>query len=95
MASKHCAVFATVFCIVAAIPGPIDLMQDAMDRKYPEIKAPFRVEAHIIRLDNPRGTTKGWMPCDIFGGTCDPKVTGKHLGTKAVTFVILASQYMI
>lgn len=69
-------IFVTLVSIVSAIPGLLDLTQGLIDRQYPEIKAPFRVEVEVLRMDNPRQTTKGWMPCDFFSGTCDPKITG-------------------
>ncbi len=61
--------------LVQAIPGLIDLGQSLVDRKYPLIKGYFRIEAHIIRMENPRGTTKGFLPCDLVPGSCDPKIT--------------------
>lgn len=69
-----------VLCVtisfVQAIPGLIDLGQALADRSNPVCTGPFRIEAEIGELANPRGTTKGWMPCDFLGGKCDPKVTG-------------------
>jgi hypothetical protein len=62
--------------IVQAIPGPIDLGQALADRaRYPQVKGYFRIEANIISMANPRGTTKNWMPCDLVPGSCDPKIT--------------------
>jgi len=59
-----------------AIPGPVDLGQALSDRsKYPQVKGYFRVEANIIQMLNPRGTTWNFMPCDIIPGKCDPKIT--------------------
>jgi hypothetical protein len=61
--------------LVQAIPGLIDLGQSLADKKYPLIKGYFRIEANIIRMENPRGTTKSFMPCDLVPGSCDPKIT--------------------
>ncbi|GAU88374.1 hypothetical protein RvY_01083 [Ramazzottius varieornatus] len=62
--------------MVSAIPGPIDLAQDAKDATtYPLIQGYFRVEARILSLENPRGTTRNMVPCDIARpGACDTQV---------------------
>ena len=62
--------------VVQSIPGPVDLGQALADRaRYPQVKGYFRIEANIIHMANPRGTTKNWMPCDLIPGKCDPKIT--------------------
>ena len=62
------------FC--RAIPGPIDLGQALSDRsKYPQVKGYFRIEANIIQMLNPRGTTWNYFPCDLIPGRCDPIIT--------------------
>lgn len=58
-----------------AIPGLIDLGQSLSDKQYPEVKGYFRVEANIIQMKNPRGTTRYYMPCDLIPGYCDPRIT--------------------
>ncbi|OQV15540.1 hypothetical protein BV898_10262 [Hypsibius exemplaris] len=59
-----------------AIPGPIDLGQALSDRsQYPQIKGYFRIEANIIQMLNPRGTTRMYLPCDVIPGRCDPKIS--------------------
>lgn len=69
-------VFGMILSEVAAIPGLIDLGQKLSDRaKFPEIRGHFRIEANIISLQNPRGTTKSMLPCDIIPGNCDLRVT--------------------
>lgn len=69
---------AIVGCIVRssnAIPGPIDLSQALLDKsRYPMIKGYFRVEAQIIKMLNPRGTTWNYAPCDLVPLVCDPKI---------------------
>ncbi|OQV15541.1 hypothetical protein BV898_10263 [Hypsibius exemplaris] len=68
-----CAIFLPA-CL--AIPGLIDLGQSLSDKTiYPEIKGNFRIEANIISMENPRGTTWNYMPCDVVPGNCDPKIT--------------------
>ncbi|XP_055331185.1 uncharacterized protein LOC129583421 [Paramacrobiotus metropolitanus] len=57
-----------------AIPGPWDLMQDALDLKNTKITGYFRIEALILTMQNPRGTTRRWMPCDLVAGKCDPLI---------------------
>ncbi|GAU88371.1 hypothetical protein RvY_01081 [Ramazzottius varieornatus] len=69
-------IVAVIFSEVVAIPGLIDLGQSLSDTaKYPKVQGYFRIEANIIRLENPRGTTKNWFPCDLIPGSCDPKIT--------------------
>jgi len=57
-------------CLISNTSGGIvDRIQDARDaRNYPLLKDYVRIEAKILRLDNPRG-----LPCDITD-LCDPKV---------------------
>lgn len=70
-------VHATFLPFSSAIPGLIDLSQDAADAaRYPEVKGCFRIEALILTMQNPRGTTRHHMPCDLVPGSCDPKITG-------------------
>ena len=66
------AVFHTVF----AIPGPFDLAQDAKDATtYPAVQGYFKVEARIVSMQNPRGTTRNMVPCDVVRpGACDTQV---------------------
>lgn len=61
---------------VSAIPGPVDLAQDARDLSmYNAVNGYFRIEAKIIRMENPRGTTRNMVPCDLLRvGKCDTKV---------------------
>ena len=58
-----------------AIPGLIDLSQSLSDKKYPEIEGSLRVEANIIQMKNPRGTTRYYTPCDLIPGYCDPRIS--------------------
>lgn len=60
----------------SAIPGIIDLAQDAKDMStYNLVNGYFRIEARIIRMENPRGTTRNMVPCDLIRiGKCDTKV---------------------
>ena len=59
-----------------AIPGPIDLGQALSDRtKYPQVTGFFRIEANIIKMLNPRGTTWNYLPCDLIPGRCDPTIS--------------------
>lgn len=69
-------VAASLLNIAQAIPGPWDLSQDMMDLRKPKITGYFRIEALILKLDNPRGTTRKWMPCDVVSGKCDPIIDG-------------------
>ncbi|OQV15539.1 hypothetical protein BV898_10261 [Hypsibius exemplaris] len=62
---------------VSAIPGPVDLAQDARDTSmYNLVNGYFRIEARILRMENPRGTTRNMVPCDVLKvGKCDTKVS--------------------
>lgn len=54
--------------------GLIDRFQDASDvQMYPLVKEFLRIEATILRLENPEGISHTGFPCDIFDA-CDPKV---------------------
>lgn len=56
--------------------GVIDLAQDAKDAaSLPLVTGFFRLEAHILRLENPSGISHTGLPCDITDA-CDPKITG-------------------
>ncbi|XP_055331186.1 uncharacterized protein LOC129583422 [Paramacrobiotus metropolitanus] len=67
----------TLLPVCLGIPGVVDLSQSLMDKaRYPEIKGCYRIEALILTMQNPRGTTRNWMPCDLVPGSCNPKITG-------------------
>lgn len=65
-------------CVLVAIvqAGLIDLAQDAKDAaNLPLVSGHYRIEAHIIRLENPRGISHTGLPCDIIDH-CDTKFSG-------------------
>ena len=71
------AVAAALLQLASAIPGPVDLAQDVKDTTlYNLVNGYFRVEARILRMENPRGTTRNMVPCDLLSpGKCDTKVS--------------------
>lgn len=77
MFSKTLVLWSSYFIsCTLAIPGAVDIGQSAADRaRYPEVKGCFRIEALILTMANPRGTTRNWMPCDLVPGKCNPKIT--------------------
>ncbi|GAU87505.1 hypothetical protein RvY_00337 [Ramazzottius varieornatus] len=72
MNGSICLLLALFFTSVLA--GLVDRMQDVSDaQRYPLIRDFIRIEANILRLDNPRGISHTGLPCDITD-SCDPRV---------------------
>ncbi|XP_055331113.1 uncharacterized protein LOC129583362 [Paramacrobiotus metropolitanus] len=73
----HLSIFGILmFCpLLLAVPGPWDWLQDLWDLRNNKIQGYFRIEALILSMQNPKGTTRASLPCD-FGneGKCDPTI---------------------
>jgi len=77
MTATSFILLAVCVCFTQAIPGLVDHGQDLSDVfKFKKVSGYFRIEANIIRFENPRGTTRHYTPCDLVPGSCDPKITG-------------------